>query len=1084
MFLGRFLLRFAGKFFTRETHMALARRPYLCGATGKPYPYYGLFAAASVLALSPLTLFSTAANAQQPVSLRDSFPIGTGGATLCQAQSRSLDSANISPFDRSWAIVCRDSARPIGYVFALRESAGDVRARLAQRRSETVDCALGQTALAAGASDASATSCRWRDGGLPYSILSSRAGKVHYVAEGFAAYGDALNLALQSVITDKLVEGDINVVTTSLGDTEAFARVQALTLEPDQALAEGYRRNNRGDYADAAAFFETLEQRFSGQDIADIDPVEFLINQALQKSNLGEFSEADALFADARRTPTDDPVQARLRRNFEAIHLINQRKYSAAISRLGEPIAAMVDNAAALRDNGQITRPISSRINTDTNLGNILGVVDDLRLSPQERAIIIDAQARHLVATSQRLSGQPDAAREGLLQALEEAIAVRDGRVVSIIRLRTQILSELGVIAEGQQDYAAAEDYYNQAITLLAVQYPETRSLSAAKARLAAYLVRRGDIAQARTLYREVVESSLSRRNALTGFANQLSPYFDLLVGDDTPSDAPNDGDVTEFFEATQILVRPGVAETQAILARELSAGDDEAARLFRQSTNLTRSIERLRIEFSSLGEVEDQSSVAARRAVLESEIARLEAAQQKMLISLSAYPQYTALATRSLGLDELTNAMKPGEGFVRVSVASDKVYIFFTDGTTSSAYRANISANAMQESVDAIRDTISEYDPALRQYVTTPFAIARARSLYRDIFQPLDDRIRALDHLVFEPDGALLQLPIDLLVTDDASVARYAERADAIDGDPFDFSDVRWLSRDTAISTAVSARAFVDARRAPSSKASKQYLGMGENAIVFGAAKVGGTRALQSGQSDSCAWPLAEWNKPISAAELQSVRKLLPSGQSELLTGDAFSDSSIKTRQDLDEFRILHFATHGLVSAPRPECPARPALLTSFGDDQSDGLLTFQEIFDLRLDADLVILSACDTAGKATVAATRAAGLSTGGGGSLDGLVRAFVGAGGRSVLASHWPAPDDYDATSRLITSLFAEGQDKSIWAALSAAQKPLMDDPLTSHPYYWAGFAVIGDGARSLSGDNAMAGSKAVKSAALTQ
>lgn len=991
---------------------------------------------------------------QQPVSLRDSFPIGTGGDTLCQAQSRSLDPANISPFDRSWAIVCRDSAKPIGYVFALRESAGDVRSRLAARRANDVTCDSNEA-------------CVWIEGNLPYTVISRETGKVHYVTEGFTAYGDALNLALESVMTDTLVEGDIRVVTTSLGDTEAFARVQALTLEPDQALAEGYRRNNKGDYADAAAFFETLEQRLSGEE-EGIEPGEFLINRALQKSNLGDFAEADALFAEARQIPTDDPVQARLRRNFEAIHLINQRQYGAAINRLNQPIAAIVDSAEVLRSQGEITRPIAARINRDTDFGDILGYVDDLKLTPEERAIIIDAQARHLVATAQRLSGQPDIAREGLITALSEAVSVREGRVVSIIRLRTQILTELGVIAEGQGDFAEAENFYTQAISLLATQYPETRALSAAKARLAAYYVRRGQTDQARTIYREVVENSLNRRNALSGFANQLSPYFDLLVGDGNPSDA----DVQEFFEATQILVRPGVAETQAILSRELSTGDDEAARLFRQSTNIGRSIERLRIEFSALGEAAGQRGVAERRERLASEIERLESAQQEILVSLSAYPQYTALATRQLGLDELFSVMQPGEGFTRVSVASDKVYIFFTDGQTSRAWRATVSADEMDQRVDTLRDTISQFDPVTRQYLTTPYDVATARSLYSDLFGPVDSQLRGLDHLIFEPDGALLRLPIDLLVTDDASVARYTERADAIDGDPFDVSDVNWLARDTAISTAVSARAFVDARGAPASNARQQYLGMGENAAVFNEADTSRIRSMGRDNAGNCNWPLAEWNKPISAAELLSVRSLVGQSQSEILTGAAFNDSAINARDDLDDFRILHFATHGLVTAPRAECPARPALLTSFGEQNSDGLLTFREIFDLRLDADLVILSACDTAGRATVAATREAGLVTGGGGSLDGLVRAFVGAGGRSVMASHWPAPDDFDATSRLITGLFEKGENRTIWAALAEAQKPLMNDPLTSHPYYWAGFAVIGDGARTLRTDGASA------------
>jgi CHAT domain-containing protein len=146
-------------------------------------------------------------------------------------------------------------------------------------------------------------------------------------------------------------------------------------------------------------------------------------------------------------------------------------------------------------------------------------------------------------------------------------------------------------------------------------------------------------------------------------------------------------------------------------------------------------------------------------------------------------------------------------------------------------------------------------------------------------------------------------------------------------------------------------------------------------------------------------------------------------SGATQVLTGAAFTDSAIQAMGDLAEYRILHFATHGLVSAPQADCPPRPALLTSFGEGEgSDGLLSFAEIFGLRIDADLVILSACDTAGSATVGATREAGVTSGGEFALDGLVRAFVGAGGRTVLASHWPVPDDFDATGRLTHIHFA--------------------------------------------------------------
>ena len=97
---------------------------------------------------------------------------------------------------------------------------------------------------------------------------------------------------------------------------------------------------------------------------------------------------------------------------------------------------------------------------------------------------------------------------------------------------------------------------------------------------------------------------------------------------------------------------------------------------------------------------------------------------------------------------------------------------------------------------------------------------------------------------------------------------------------------------------------------------------------------------------------------------------------KADVVTGAAFNDAALLQSSDsLDQYRVLHFATHGLVTAPRPDCPARPALVTSFAPDGSDGLLSFREIFDLKLDADVVILSACDTAGSATAAVSREAG-------------------------------------------------------------------------------------------------------------
>ena len=78
---------------------------------------------------------------------------------------------------------------------------------------------------------------------------------------------------------------------------------------------------------------------------------------------------------------------------------------------------------------------------------------------------------------------------------------------------------------------------------------------------------------------------------------------------------------------------------------------------------------------------------------------------------------------------------------------------------------------------------------------------------------------------------------------------------------------------------------------------------------------------------------------------------------------------------------------------------------------------------------------------------------------------MRAFGGAGGRTVIASHWPVPDDYDATSRLVDGFFAADRGAELAEAMRRSQQALMDDSDTSHPFYWAAFAIVGDGAAPL-------------------
>ncbi len=1027
-------------------------------------------AISAAFAVSAVCLTSASAQSGS-VLTRDSFPIGDAEGILCQVQDRSTSNpAKQSIFDRRWVVVCRDNPQPIAEVFAFRSFDASARNAVHDLRRFPVQCSGAGGGVTGPVAGSQKQNCKVAESDLAWSQITAKSRDLTYYAEGFAAYDDATVLALRSVLNNDIADGTIDVASTSVSDPLSFARVQAQTLKPQQALAEGYRRNLAGEYAEAAAYFETLQQRLEDEDENSINPGEFFVNRALQKSNLGEFSIANRLFEQANTFGGDDPITARLLRNFEAIHLLNQGFDEAAIERLSQALPDAALGAETIDGGLSITQPISERLNREQASGFLFGVVDELSLTVEERAKIIDAQALQIRGTARRLSGDLDGSRADLVSAYSQAIEVRDGRVTSITRLRSQVLADLALIAERRGNTADAESYLRNGLALVQAQYPERRAVSALEARLAAFLLRQGREGDAMALYNKVIERAVGKRNAITGFANQLNPYYELLAGK-----VSSDPEAAEdFFRAAQVLIRPGVAETQALLARQLSANSDEASRLFRQSIDLGRDIERSRIRFEALGNGEQNAATRQRMEELSSQIAVLERAQVSTQVQLNAYPQYRVVSPSSLELSEFRAVLQPGEVYARLAVVSDDVYMFYADQNTAKAYKVDITKDDLSEQVDIIRETISVFDGG--QYVTYPFDIASARGLYKTLFDPIANEIAAAEHVIFEPDGAMLRLPVDLLVADDSSVNLYQQRVAQPNGDEYDFTGVNWLGKGRMVSTAVSAEAFVQSRKTELSAASKQYLGLGENSPIGATYPASYTAGANPGDED-CYWPVRQWNDPISSSELVTASSLIGANRSQVLTGGAFTDDGIKAKADLDDFRVLHFATHGLVTPPNPNCPSKPALVTSFGNSSgSDGLLSFEEIFELDIDADLVILSACDTAGAASVEATRAAGLSSGGGSELEGLVRAFIGAGGRAVMASHWPAPDDFNATERLMTEMFRLGESQMIGNALGQSREVLMNDAQTSHPYYWAGFAVIGDAARPLLSDTGRAGLQA--------
>ena len=1000
-----------------------------------------------------LTLLATGAAssfAATPLSVRDSWRIGNSGTSFCSAQSLTTDKALTGMFDAGYAITCRDAALPVGKLYKLRESA-TAGARIATDRRERANCEAPRRGSIAGLGSVDIVDCKLRDANVTYRGYELRRGNLHYSAQGLAGYDSALQLALRSLVADQPVSGEISIATTGVGDPAAFARVQAGTLAPDKALEEAYRRNNAGSYAEAAEFFAAASTN-SGD--APLNRSEALVNEALQKSNLGRFAEADSLFARAAEAVGSDPIVARRLRNYRAIHDLNQGDAKAALEELAKPLPkAVVDNESSDAGKLEIDSAMAHRLNADARIGQQLGNQSD-ELLPAEKAAILDSQALQLRGTSLRLTGDRIGARQALDRADQQLQSIRSGKVASILWMRSQIFGDLAAISEETGDRAEADKLYRQAVSLMEVNYPGSAVLLNAKARLAGYLARTGQLATAEAMFSNIVHSQADTSNLPPSFANVLRPYVDLLLKKN--DDAKNE---TEIFAATQLMVRPGLAQTQAVLARELTGGTDEASRLFRQSVTLTRQVERSRIELARLEDLAKPTPQEAVRArVLKATLDTSQKEQLTTQAALSSFPRYRAVSSDTISLAELQKILRPDEAYYRMTIVGDHVYAMLITPTSARSVKLQASSKQLNEQVDALRDTISKVENGQR--TTYPFDVALSHQLYLELFGPFDAAVKPAKHLIFEPDGAMLRLPPSLLVMDQASVDAYRQRAKAGEQAAYDFTGISWLGRDRDISTAVSPRSFAQLRNAPPSAGHKEYLGLGENTPPGAGAEA----AIPAAADRDCLLPLSSWSHPISARELEVagsiLRKFDPNGV-DIVTRDQFTDTGLQQRSDLAQYRILHFATHGVVTARAPKCAAQPALLTSFGGNGSDGLLTFREIFDLHIDADVVILSACDTAGKATAAATQQAGLSGGGDVALDGLVRAFVGAGGRLVIASHWPVPDDYNATERLITGLFSAPPGTPTVTALRLSQRQLMDDANTSHPFYWAAFAAVGDG-----------------------
>ena len=184
----------------------------------------------------------------------------------------------------------------------------------------------------------------------------------------------------------------------------------------------------------------------------------------------------------------------------------------------------------------------------------------------------------------------------------------------------------------------------------------------------------------------------------------------------------------------------------------------------------------------------------------------------------------------------------------------------------------------------------------------------------------------------------------------------------------------------------------------------------------------------------------------PYSEKEADDICRLYRREKCLVLKGANASEKAVKAIR-LEDFRVIHFAAHGLIDEQRPIRSS--IVLSSDPDSSEDGLFQVREIFETHLNASLVVLSACRSA---------AGGLVRGEG--LEGLNRSFMFAGASAVLTSMWPVDDE--ATAYLMSRFYVHLREgDSIAGALRRAKTEMIGSAEYSHPAYWAGFIVTGLG-----------------------
>jgi CHAT domain-containing protein len=519
-----------------------------------------------------------------------------------------------------------------------------------------------------------------------------------------------------------------------------------------------------------------------------------------------------------------------------------------------------------------------------------------------------------------------------------------------------------------------------------------------------------------------------------------------------TSGGRPDDNAKNEAFVAAQRLHETQAGAALALMSARFAAGNDAVAGLVRRQQDLKGQLDSLDKRITGEIGAADGKRNDALILSLRAEAARAQKSLDETAAQISReYPGYAELSSPApLTLAQSQALLKPDEALVLFVAMNERSYVFVVTHESSAMQEIALRGDELGERVSNLRKGLFNGAAEL-----TPFDLY-AHDLYFALFGGIENLVAKKPKLLIVPTASLTSLPFQVLVTrkPDATIAP-AER----------YRSAAWLINDKALAVLPSVPGLRALRvYAKASRANKPFIGFGDPVLQRldpGKARMA-SRNVQPYQSyykgtvvdiDALRKGLAPL--PETADELYAVARQLGASDSDVRLGAAATLTSVKIAS-LDQYRVIDFATHGLV-AGEVNGLSEPALVWTLPEHPTaddDGLLTASRVAKLSLDADWAVLSACNTA----------AGDKPGAEG-LSGLARAFFYAGARALLVSHWPV--DSDAAVKLTTAAFAElAKNPAIGRAeaLRRSMQRLIADqssPRNADPAVWAPFVVVGEG-----------------------